>query len=124
MIARNMMTEYDDTEYDDTEYEDPQPSSPPPQKFSGGTQKKNRGYPKNYRNFRFFWQKIEEKNLGVPKIFVENFQIFWQKFETKSGGSKNILVFFDKFGKKSGGNENKGIPFILCSLIEKQRNSL
>ena len=43
MIARNMMTEYDDTEYDDTEYEDPQPSSPPPQKFSGGTQKKNRG---------------------------------------------------------------------------------
>ena len=43
MIARNMMTQYDDTEYDDTEYEDPQPSSPPPQKFSGGTQKKIRG---------------------------------------------------------------------------------
>ena len=38
MIARNMMTQYDDTEY-----EDPQPSSPPPQKFSGGTQKKIRG---------------------------------------------------------------------------------
>ena len=35
-----------------------------------------------------------------------------------------ILFFFEKFGKNSGGNENKGIPFILCSLIEKQRNSL
>ena len=46
--------------------------------------------------------KIEEKNPGVPKIFVENFQIFWQKFETKSGGSKSILVFFDKFRKKLG----------------------
>ena len=35
MIARNMMTEYDDTEYDDTEYEDPQPSSPHPKNFLG-----------------------------------------------------------------------------------------
>ena len=40
----------------------------------------------------------------------------------KSGGKKKVGV------KKSGGKKkvglNKGIPFILCSLIEKQRNSL
>ena len=64
--------------------------------------KKKSWVAKKLSQFQIFLTKIEEKNPGVPKIFVENFQFFWQKFETKSGGSKSILVFFDKFRKKLG----------------------
>ena len=85
MIARNMMTEYDDTEYDDTEYEDPQPSSPPPQKFSGGTQKKFVDSQKIIAISVFFDKKSNKKSGGTQN-FCGEFLIFLTKIRNKIWG--------------------------------------
>ena len=68
-----------------------------------------------------FFDKNRRKKSGGTQNFCGEFPNFSKQ---NLGVVKIFLFFFDKFGKKSGGNENKGIPFILCSLIEKQRNSL
>ena len=86
MIARNMMTQYDDTEYDDTEYEDPQPSSPPPLKFSGGYQKKNSWVAKKLSQFQFFLTKNRRKKSGDTQNFCGEFPNFLTKIRNKIWG--------------------------------------
>ena len=86
MIARNMMTQYDDTEYDDTEYEDPQPSSPPTPKIFWGYPKKNSWVAKKLSQFQFFLTKNRRKKSGDTQNFCGEFPNFLTKIRNKIWG--------------------------------------